>query len=79
MANWMLNTSDIWLRPIYDVLHRNFCQESVLRGNKITLQVLKESDKAAQALARAALRHYSVSVRTYETRIPMETYSPIYF
>jgi len=22
MANWMLNTSDIWLRPIYGVLHR---------------------------------------------------------
>ena len=32
MANWMLNASDTWLRPIYDVLHRKhvrnlFCME----------------------------------------------------
>ena len=47
MANWMLNTSDTWLRPIYDVLHRDLCQESVLHGDETTLQVLKESGKAA--------------------------------
>ena len=47
MANWMLNTSDTWLRPIYDVLHRNLCKEPVLHGDETTLQVLKESGKAA--------------------------------
>ena len=47
MANWMLNTSDVWLRPIYDVLHRNLCRETVLHGDETTLQVLKESGKAA--------------------------------
>ena len=47
MANWMLNASDAWLRPIYDVLHRNLCKESVLHGDETTLQVLKESGKAS--------------------------------
>ena len=47
MANWMLNTSDTWLRPIYDVLHRDLCKEPVLHGDETTLQVLRESGKAA--------------------------------
>ena len=47
MANWLLNTSDTWLRPIYDVLHRELCKESVLHADETTLQVLKESGKAA--------------------------------
>ena len=46
MANWILNTSDTWLRPVYDVLHRELCRESVLHGDETTLQVLKESGKA---------------------------------
>ena len=47
MANWMLNTSDTWLRPIYDVLPRDLCKEPVLHGDETTLQVLRESGKAA--------------------------------
>ena len=47
MANWLLNASDTWLRPIYDVLHMELCRETVLHGDETTLQVLKESGKAA--------------------------------
>ena len=47
MANWLLNASDTWLRPIYDVLHVELCRETVLHGDETTLQVLKESGKAA--------------------------------
>lgn len=47
MANWLLNASDTWLRPIYDVLHAELCRETVLHGDETTLQVLKESGKAA--------------------------------
>lgn len=47
MANWILNASDTWLRPVYDVLHRKLCLESVLHGDETTLQVLRESGKAA--------------------------------
>lgn len=47
MANWMLYASDTWLRPIYDVLRRNLCKETVLHGDETTLQVLKEPGKSA--------------------------------
>ena len=47
MANWVLNTSDTWLRPIYDVLHRNLCRETVLHGDETTLQVLKEPGRSS--------------------------------
>ena len=42
MANWILQASDTWLRPVYDALHRKLCQETVLHGDETTLQVLKE-------------------------------------
>jgi transposase len=47
MSNWLLHASDSWLQPIYDVLHRQLCQEKVLHGDETTLQVLRESGKAA--------------------------------
>jgi transposase len=47
MSNWMLNVTDTWLKPIYDVLHQKLCQEKVLHGDETTLQVLRESGKAA--------------------------------
>lgn len=47
MANWILYTSDTWLRPIYDVLHQRLCQEKVLHGDETTLQVLKEPGRAS--------------------------------
>jgi transposase len=47
MSNWLLHASDSWLQPIYDVLHRQMCQEKVLHGDETTLQVLRESGKAA--------------------------------
>ena len=47
MANWILQASDTWLRPVYDALHRKLCQESVLHGDETTLQVLKETGPAA--------------------------------
>ncbi len=47
MSNWLLNVSDTWLQPIYEVLHRQLCREKVLHGDETTLQVLKEPGKAA--------------------------------
>ena len=45
MANWLLNASDTWLRPVYDVLHRALCRETVLHADETTLQVLKEAGR----------------------------------
>ena len=33
MANWLLNTSEKWLRPVYDVLHEQLCREAVLHAD----------------------------------------------
>ena len=40
MANWLLNTSEKWLRPIYDTLREQLCKEPVLHADETTLQVL---------------------------------------
>ena len=47
MANWLLNTSEKWLRPVYDVLREQLCRELVLHADETTLQVLKESGRMA--------------------------------
>lgn len=47
MANWILQASDTWLRPVYDALHRKLCQETVLHGDETTLQVLKEPGRTS--------------------------------
>ena len=47
MSNWILNVSDAWLWPVYDVPHRELCREKVLHGDETTLQVLKEAGKSA--------------------------------
>ena len=47
MANWILQASDTWLRPVYDALHRRLCKETVLHGDETTLQVLKEPGRTS--------------------------------
>ena len=47
MSNWLLNTSEKWLRPIYDVLREQLCRESVLHADETTLQVLKEPGRSS--------------------------------
>ena len=37
MANWLLNTSEKWLRPIYDALREQLCKEPVLHADETTL------------------------------------------
>ena len=47
MANWLLNTSEKWLRPIYDALREQLCKEPVLHADETTLQVLKEPGRSS--------------------------------
>lgn len=42
MSNWMLKASDTWLLPIYEELHAQLVQGTVLHADETTLQVLKE-------------------------------------
>ena len=45
MSNWLLNVSEMWLQPIYKVLHETLCKEQVLHADETTLQVLKEAGR----------------------------------
>ena len=47
MANWLLNISEKWLRPVYDTLHEHLCGEPVLHADETTLQVLKEPGRSS--------------------------------
>ena len=47
MANWLLNISEKWLRPVYDVLREQLCRESVLHADETTMQVLKEPGRSS--------------------------------
>lgn len=45
MSNWLLNSSEMWLQPIYNVLHEKLRKERVLHADETTLQVLKEAGR----------------------------------
>ena len=47
MANWLLNVSEKWLRPVYDVLHEQLCRKPVLHADETALQVLKEPGRSS--------------------------------
>nr|WP_270576719.1 transposase [Butyricicoccus sp. OF30-11pH9A] len=68
MSNWLLNVSDTWLQPIYEVLHRQLCREKVLHGDETTLQVLKEPGKAAPKSALGRALHYLLEQWPYLIR-----------
>ena len=48
MSNWILRSTEDWLRPVYDELHRRLVRQSVLHADETTLQVLHEPGKKAQ-------------------------------
>lgn len=45
MSNWLMNISEMWLQPIYNVLHEKLRKEQVLHADETTLQVLKEAGR----------------------------------
>ena len=63
MANWLLNTSEKWLRPIYDTLREQLCKEPVLHADETTLQVLKEPGRSGK-YPEAFLREYEGYIHT---------------
>ena len=47
MANWVITASNLWLKPIYDVLHKQLLQSRVIHVDETTMQVLNEPNKPA--------------------------------
>ena len=49
MFNWMLGATELWLKPIYEELHRQLIQHDILHADETVLQVLREEDRKAEA------------------------------
>ncbi len=49
MSNWLLRSTEDWLSPIYDELHRQLLRHDLLHADETELQVLHEAGRAAQA------------------------------
>lgn len=47
MSNWIRHASNDCLTPVYAELHRKLSGQTVLHGDKTTLQILKEPGKSA--------------------------------
>jgi len=49
MSNWLIKACEKWFMPIYEEMKLKLCKHEVLHADETTLQVLKESGKAAQS------------------------------
>jgi transposase len=47
MANWMIQSADRWLRPIYERMKDHLKKKDIIHADETTLQVLHESGRAA--------------------------------
>lgn len=49
MANWIMKSSEDWLKPVYDVLHKKLVSCTTAHADETTVQVLKEPGKKPQS------------------------------
>ena len=54
MSNWLLWTSERWLEPVYEKLHRQLVKREVLHADETTLQVLREPGTEAQTKSQGS-------------------------
>lgn len=68
MANWMIHGSSTWLASIYNEMHTKLLGLDVLHADETTLQVLRESERAATSTSL----HVAISFGTYRcTNCPL--------
>lgn len=49
MSNWVLKSTELWLKPLYEELHKRLLLQDVLHADETTLQVLAEEGRKATA------------------------------
>lgn len=49
MANWMIQSSERWLQPLYDQMKEHLIKRDILCADETTLQVLKEPERPASS------------------------------
>jgi transposase len=72
MSNWIIKSSELWLKPIYNLLHEMFVASEIIHADETTVQVLKEPGKKPQShsymwLYRAGqYEKYQIALYKYE-------------
>ncbi len=52
LANWIIQTSQSWLKPLYRRLKKHLLEQDVIHADETVVQVLKEPDKPATSESR---------------------------
>lgn len=72
MANWVIQCSEVWLKPLYKHMKQELLTHSVIHADETVVQVLKESGKPATSESRmwlyasAALLKHQVRLFEYQ-------------
>lgn len=49
MANWIIRSSEYWLKPLYEKMHKQLVKSSIIMSDETTWQVNKEEGKKASS------------------------------
>lgn len=49
ISNWLLESAELWLKPLYNRLHEKLLEEDVLHADETTVQVLHEEGRSPQS------------------------------
>ena len=72
MANWVIQCSEVWLKPLYRHMKQELLTHSVIHADETVVQVLKEDNKPATSESRmwlyasAALLEHQVRLFEYQ-------------
>ena len=72
MANWVIQCSEVWLKPLYRYMKQELLTHSVIHADETVVQVLKEDGKPATSESRmwlyasAALLKHQVRLFEYQ-------------
>lgn len=73
MANWVIHSTQNWLKPLYRLLKKRLLTQEVIHADETVVQVLKEPDKSPSAESRMWI--YASSPRS-DQRISFFEYQP---
>ena len=68
MANWVIQCSEVWLKPLYKHMKQELLTHSVIHADETVVQVLKEDGKPAASESRMWL-YASTALIRYQVRI----------
>ena len=52
LANWVIESSKLYLKPIYEYIHNELLKEKIIHADETVVQVLKEKDRKATTQSR---------------------------